>query len=374
MLALVFGCQAGRSRQAAQPPLSSLPDTRPTDERCVDCHAQRAADYVRGAHFLTSGPTDVSGVQGAFDPPNNTLKTGNPAVFYVMEAREDGYYQTGFDLRHSTTAVKSARFDITVGSGRRGQSYLWWFNDHLFQLPVSYLQSAKIWINSPGYVDGKIRFGRPITPRCLECHASGVQRHGDRPNHYVRESLVTGIRCRVCHGDGAEHVRHHVEHPGLTEGRTITNPSDWTLERRLDLCALCHAGVGEPVQPPFTYAPGDRLSDALRLPAPPPGAQATIHANQVGLLRESRCFRQSGGFGCELCHDVHRPERLDLLRASAYCRDCHASVTGGAHATLNDDAAANCIDCHMPLQESRVVRFSDETARVQVRNHLIGRH
>ena len=66
-----------------------------------------------------------------------------PGVFFRMERREAGFYQTGVQGGRS----RSERFDLVIGSGRRGQSYLYWRNGLLFLLPVSYHVGTGRWIN-----------------------------------------------------------------------------------------------------------------------------------------------------------------------------------------------------------------------------------
>jgi hypothetical protein len=89
-----------------------------------------------------------------------------------MEAKSDGFYQTAVLGTPPAMASISKRFDIVLGSGRKGQSYLYWSGDQLFELPISYWTELGKWVNSPGYEDGSLDFSRPVTPRCLERHAS----------------------------------------------------------------------------------------------------------------------------------------------------------------------------------------------------------
>ncbi len=62
-----------------------------------------------------------------------------------------------------------------IGSGVRGQSYLYWHGDQLYELPVSYWSDGSRWINSPGYKNGTMNFSRAAIPRCLECHATYIE-------------------------------------------------------------------------------------------------------------------------------------------------------------------------------------------------------
>jgi len=228
------------------------------------------------------------------------LQTASPDVFFRMEKKGDAFYQTSSEQGKT----HSERFDLVLGSGRRGQSYLYWKNGLLYQLPVSYLALTGGWVNSPGYPDGEVHFDRQIPLRCLECHATEGARAGQ---------FLAGITCGKCHGPAAQHP-------------AIRNPAKRDRDGQVSLCAACHSGLGN-------------------------GAEADVHGNQVGLLRQSNCFRNSPQMTCSTCHNIHRVER-DLVAMSARCASCHASGTC-PHAA----EATNCIDCHMPVQESKVITF-----------------
>ncbi len=82
--------------------------------------------------------------------------------------RDSSFYQVNY---HFGTEKTARRIDIIVGSGIMGQSYLYWMQNRLFQLPVSYFGAANKWSNSPGFPNEAI-FDRFITSRCLECHST----------------------------------------------------------------------------------------------------------------------------------------------------------------------------------------------------------
>src|ERR1044072_6592225 len=93
-----------------------------------------------------------------------------------METRRHGFHRVGRLGQPPETVSLAERFDIVIGSGRKGQTYLYWDkNDQLFQLPVSYWTEVASWVNSPGYGDTSIEFSRPAPPRCLACHASSFE-------------------------------------------------------------------------------------------------------------------------------------------------------------------------------------------------------
>jgi enediyne biosynthesis protein E4 len=267
---------------------------------CGPCHQAIEQSYPQTAHFLTSGRADASTVRGSFAEGRNILQSAVPEVYFRMERKGDAFYQTAFD--HGTT--HSERFDLVMGSGRHGQSYLYWKKGLLYQLPVSYLALTGGWINSPGYPDGEVHFDRVIPPQCLQCHAT----EGAHPGQFL-----AGIACQKCHG-AAE------QHPG------IRNPANLDRDGKVALCAACHSGLGN-------------------------GAAADVHGNQVGLLRESKCYGNSPAMSCSTCHNVHRVER-DLAAMSTRCVTCHA-----AGACKHAAEADNCIDCHMPRQASKVITF-----------------
>src|SRR5439155_12631420 len=137
-------------------------------------------------------------IKGSFASQDAAMPTGNPAISFRLEARTDGFYQSAL-WRDAPEKTHTERFDIVTGSGRRGQTYLYWKGDALFQLPISYFAPVRKWMNSPGFGDGVVNFDRAITPRCLECHATVVQPAG-APNHYDKTNMVLGVGCEKCHG------------------------------------------------------------------------------------------------------------------------------------------------------------------------------
>jgi hypothetical protein len=280
---------------------------------CGPCHGEILSSYGQTAHARTSSRAAADTIRGSFEEGKNILRTRDSQVYFRMERRGDAFYQTGFD--HGKT--HGERFDLALGSGRRGQSYLYLKNGALYQLPVSYSTLAGGWVNSPGYEDGKVYFNRVIPPACLQCHSTRAE-----------EKLLPGITCQKCHGSADKH-------PG------IVNPAKRSREERIAVCAGCHSGLD---------------SDP----------KADVHGNQVGLLRRSRCFQNSAGMSCLTCHDVHRVER-DLVALSSKCLGCHA---GAAHAA----GKANCIDCHMPRQDSQAITFQTAGRRLaqSYRTHTIG--
>jgi hypothetical protein len=355
---------------------------RPTPEKyvgnatCYSCHAEIAESYALTAHALTSTPASADTIHGDFSPGANEMRTANPELHFRMESDGLRFSQAAIRRGSSGEAVEREELiDIIIGSGRKGQTYLHWEGDELCQLPVSYWTEHRKWVNSPGFADGTAKFDRPITARCLECHASTVTSRAPPVNRYDPASLVLGISCEKCHGPGGEHVKRYraASPPRSVEDAAIINPARLARERQIDVCALCHAGEGRSVTPPLTYRPGDVLSDHITFLRQAPNAPLDVHASQIQLLERSRCFQQSPTMTCTTCHNVHRPQR-DLAAMAVNCTQCHQVEHCGKFATRGAAIATSCVACHMPLQQTAQIVISDRhggTLQPKVRNHHI---
>jgi len=80
-----------------------------------------------------------------------------------------------------------------------------------------------------------------------------------------------------------------------------------------------------------------------------------------GSFARSRCFQSSGTMTCSTCHDEHAPERA-AASYSNRCLTCHEPDKCGMYAKLGAPIATNCIDCHMPVQQSKLI-VSDVNGR-----------
>jgi hypothetical protein len=145
-----------------------------------------------------------------------------------MTANHDGYFESAVEEVTPFQKVSDTeRIDIVFGSGRRGQTYLFWRGDQLLELPVSYWTELDDWINSPGFPDGSPRFDKPVLPRCLECHSGRFEALPQSENSYDPGSLVLGIPCEKCHGPGREHVLFRGSKTAASSGMRdpIVNPA-----------------------------------------------------------------------------------------------------------------------------------------------------
>jgi hypothetical protein len=343
------------------------------DGACGSCHREKVDTFHQTAHYLTSMLPDKSSILGKFSPDANTRTTSNPDLFFrmdeKMDEKEDGFFQTAVQGTAPYTTERTERFGLVIGSGEKGQTYLFWKGDLLFQLPVSYWTQLG-WVNSPGYRDGVANFERPILPRCLECHATYFDSVPPPPNQYSKAGFVLGITCEKCHGPGREHVQRESAKLSGSSDPAILNPARFSRARQMDLCAWCHAGRGEALSPVFSYLPGEPLDKYIALPPPDPNAEVDVHGSQVELLEKSRCF-QSSSMTCLTCHDVHTSQH-DLPAFSQRCLVCHKPQTA-MFPKRTHQVASDCIGCHMPKQETNLIVFDSngKKTRPEVRSHWI---
>ncbi|MCG2616124.1 hypothetical protein LZZ85_17640 [Terrimonas sp. NA20] len=343
---------------------------------CAGCHKDVYEQHLRSAHFSSSAFSSADNIKGSFDAgANSFVYTRHAAI--EMQKRDSSFYQVAFEDGRET---KARRFDITIGSGNKGQTYLYWMENRLFQLPISYFTPASQWSNSPGFPN-RIVFNRPITSRCLECHATFAKvtsPQGKEPEEFDRMQTVLTISCEKCHGPGAEHIKFQQAHPTDTVGQEIIKPGLFSRQQQLDLCASCHGGRLRKTQPSFSYQSGAKLTDHFILDtANGNAADIDVHGNQYGLLSASECFKQSD-MTCGSCHSPHGNEKNNLKEFSRKCMTCH-SESHDNFCTLagkvKADLTGNCIDCHMPKQPSRAIAVflqgADAAAAIRMRTHYI---
>ena len=344
------------------------------DATCISCHGDKGS-FERTAHRLTTRHPSGEAIDASFAPGRNVLRTTNPAVHFRMDSTADGFYETAVTGLPPDTTSRTEKIAYVAGSGRKGQSFLYWAGDRLYQLPISYWKSLDTWINSPGpvYVGGVVNFDRAIAPRCLECHATWIDA---RPalttvNEFDSTGVILGVTCERCHGAGVEHVARERSALHAIRASAIVNPARLDRDRKMDACAQCHGGLGSPKQPSFSYVAGRPLEKYLHLSKEDARATVDVHGNQVALLERSKCFQQSQ-MTCLTCHDVHREQR-DVAELSGKCLTCHAPGGSTLPPTHGKQMVGRCVDCHMPLQQSNLIvsALGAEEEDVEVRSHWI---
>jgi len=326
-------------------------------QACANCHKDIFEKHLLTEHHLTSAAVTSKNILGSFETGSNVFAF-DPSINITMRKTDTGFYQVAYN---NGIEVKEQKFDIVIGSGRKGQSYLSWNGNHLVQMPITYFTAAHQWSNSPGYNPHVPMFNRPITSRCLECHGTYFQTISDsskKIEEFDHNRIVYGIDCEKCHGPAAAHVEFHSKNPNAITAKYIVNPGKLSRERLLDLCTLCHGGALTKTKPSFSFQPGDTLANYFSLQAAMMNADnIDVHGNQFGLMALSKCFRMSN-LTCISCHNVHENEDSKIEVFSRRCSNCHSAAHGKQckmTATIGSSITQNCIDCHMPKQMSHAV-------------------
>jgi predicted CXXCH cytochrome family protein len=181
-------------------------------------------------------------------------------------------------------------------------------------------------------------FGRVLTPslekRCLACHTA--------PRTLGTRAEI-GVACEDCHGPGQPHLAALSAH---SRDLGILNPDKLPIAERARPCSQCHQGAG-----------------AVEDPLP----VNLLISNQITGLRNSECWRQSGGeITCTNCHDPHRdsPHSVVVAKSERTCLGCH-SANAAKHAGLCPvNRTSGCTGCHLPNYIRGAFHLADHWIRV----------
>lgn len=349
-------------------------------EKCASCHKAIYDTHIQTAHFLTGQTAEEKNIHGSFKKGANAFSY-TPDILLSMEKRDSGLFQVVFFKGQEKKAMK---FDLVIGSGVMGQSFLSWRKDKLFQLPITYFTAADRWSNSPGFPADRVLIDRPITARCLECHASyavGTSGPVMEPVGFDHQKLLLGVNCEKCHGPAAKHVQYQAEHPQEKKAKYIVNPSSLSRQLQLDVCSYCHGGNIQKTKPSFQFTAGKNLNDYFVTDTSvidiANSGNMDVHGNQLAFLKASQCFQMSN-MTCNTCHNTHENQRNQPALFSQKCLSCHHITDAKFKSPTHNKVVAiqeNCIDCHMPAQPSKAIAVNLEGEDVPraslIRSHFI---
>ena len=343
---------------------------------CMSCHSDIYNDFIKTSHKSSTMSPTKENIRGSFDEGKNSYLF-NAYDGVLMKHLDSGLYQVNF---YDSKFVKAYPFDMVIGSGTRGQSYAYWVNNQLLQLPISYYTNEDAWSNSPGYADGIANFGRVIRQQCLSCHSSNADLIKD-VNHsnqgFEKSSIVYGINCERCHGPGGNHVDLFTQNPVFKGENLIVNAHNLSNQQELDACAVCHSSNASNPTTASAFATGDTLDHSQVQTNTV--KKVDVHGNQYGLLLESKCFTNVKTMTCSTCHNPHQDQANELVMFSQKCMECHLPETDKFCKMSNKIEASvlkqNCIDCHMPNTESQILNVKLDTKETNtsavIRSHLI---
>lgn len=174
---------------------------------CAACHAKEVEQYSRTG-MGNSMTVSSQRLSGSFT--QEISKT----VFRI-ESTDTG-------MRHiaEREGVRAAYpIEYVIGSGNHAFAYLVRLSDYLFQSPIAYYTSRRVWGMAPGYErDGRPDFTRPVTPDCLLCQAGSSFPAGGLNRYRTPIIGSVAISCDRCHGS----VEFHLQSPSRSN---ISNPA-----------------------------------------------------------------------------------------------------------------------------------------------------
>ncbi|PKB16988.1 hypothetical protein [Flavobacterium sp. 5] len=371
-------------------------DPRGTDyagsESCIQCHQVQYESATHTSHFKATLPGLKENILGHFKTGHNTfIYDKNTKV--VMEERNDTLYQV---LYKNEKEIEAYPFNIIFGI-KHAQTSGYWKNHYAYELPISYYKSINNWATSPTYSAATADFGRKIMKECFGCHSSNISSRYittnssdsynntfmgmDVEDFMSTKTLIYGIDCERCHGPAKKHVQTHLKFPDLKKAQYMVAFSNLNRQQKIDACAVCHSGNDQTkVKSRFQYKPGESLSDYfIQNQKSKDTLNYDVHGNQLGLLSQSKCFKKSQIMDCITCHNSHKDIPQNQITYSKICMSCHQDAKHNA-ITLKTISKSmltnNCVECHMPKQDSRAIRFQESNSApiisYSLRTHKIG--
>lgn len=313
---------------------------------CAECHSE----LVRGQqqHAMAHSSMPVTESEHLKAPAKFDLGSYK---FSIVANKDSATYTV-----NDGSQTFSAPILWAIGSGTRGQSYLFQRGADLFEARISFFRSIGFDItpDHPTSVPDSLEhaLGRKIgtqeAPNCLGCHATAVVVSG----HVDTANMIPGISCEECHGPGAAHVALARSGGGGDNPGLISNPARLNPATSVDFCGSCHRTWWDVTQL------GYRGINNVRFPA--------------YRLEGSRCWGKGDArITCVACHDPHRPLVTELSTYDEKCLSCHvksASMTASAdHPGRGCPVSAtNCASCHMPKYQVPAMHspFTDHRIRV----------
>jgi hypothetical protein len=365
------GARAAKSATGKSPKDDYLGSTA-----CSACHGGISKEFSRtsmGRSMSVITPELLRSV-----PSNASLHDEKHDRHFEVYVQDGRLYQSEFQTGPEQQEIfrDTRRLDWILGSGANGMGGLVEKEGYLFQAPLSFYSKPQTWGLSPGYEFGDYGFNRPILAGCIFCH-SGRSRPIAATNGRYEDAPFAemAIGCENCHGPGAAHRTAVLAGANRSNGKNlhIVDPSRLSPALSNNLCMSCHqTGDVRVLRPGKTYRdfrPGQPLDETLSILMEPPTRESppqNDHLEHYYSMTLSKCYRSSGGrMSCITCHDPHVEPTPDSAPAffAQRCLTCHNENScrlplESRHQTNPPD---NCVGCHMPKRDVRVISHSTIT-------------
>jgi hypothetical protein len=336
LLSVIASCAAGAEFAGSQ--------------ACAPCHTAIYRSFMRTPMANASGRVGTGEMHERFD---STEFRDSRGAFTYRVGQEAGSYFLDFRQQSANPPIQGRRqLEYYVGSGAAARSYLLNTGGFLYEAPVTYYTSSASWNSAPGYASFDYPYlTRPISPACLGCHASGIQRVPGTQNAYASPPFREGgVACEQCHGAGSDHIA-----TGKPTHTTMINPAKLAATERDSICEQCHLSgeirVAKAGKDDLAFRPGGRLSDTLTVFVRAGSTSQMTVTSHAENLAQSACRRASGEkLWCGTCHDPHTVPGANEKAAyfNGKCMTCHQTSDCRASQSSRQANGDNCTACHMP--------------------------
>jgi Flp pilus assembly protein TadD len=338
---------------------------------CRDCHER--------FHELWS----TSHHGKALQPWSEELAAALPPQDQPIEV-EGRFYQAHVTAGRGWVADdEGTEYDIAYAIGGKNLfNFLTLLEDGRLQvLPVLYDVRQALWRHtthsmlrhfSDGREDAPLAWRDPMltfNAACFGCHVSQIESNYDPASDtYATTWNEAGISCESCHGPSSEHIRVCREAKGGKPPKDLKLISwnDLTVTQQNDTCSVCHT-KGAPITPRFET--GGRYWDHYDLVTFEhddyhPDGRDFGENYTMGSWLLSPCVTR-GGLGCIHCHTSSGRYRFKGETANNACLPCHQErvENPAPHIHHPDGGAAECVQCHMPMNPFGGMNQSDHSMR-----------
>jgi hypothetical protein len=172
------------------------------DKACVGCHAAQAPQLntPMGQALEVAPDCNIVNARGRL-----TFKNG-PYSYEISRAGKSVIYKVSDGVKNIATPIL-----YCFGQGHIGQTYLFRYNDVLYETRVSYFQKLRgldFTIGHRTSVPTSLEdaLGRTIggdePQQCFGCHTAGAVEGLE----LKLDQLKAGVGCEACHGPGEKHL------------------------------------------------------------------------------------------------------------------------------------------------------------------------